>query len=162
MGGYYFFRTSIEQVLEHLSEWLFSLAALWSCYNKRQQTADGVAARQQPGSLFSTEGLSKRPHSQNSSWWILWRTFVVIFHLKKKTTAITGDGDAVMQELCLGHKFEFLFDFKCPRTATFLFFPPLSTASFGSLRARRLQRWLLFPRCSQWKHLGNTGEVVEN
>lgn len=63
---------------------LFSLAALRSCYNKRQQTADGVAARQQPGSLFSTEGLSKRPHLQNSSWWIL-DGLLWSFFIKKKT-----------------------------------------------------------------------------
>lgn len=68
------------------------------------------------------------------------------FSLKKQQLLVM-----VMQELCLS-----------THTATFLFFYPLSTASCDSLKARWLQRWLLFPRCSQWKHLANTGEVLEN
>lgn len=48
---------------------------------------------------------------------------MVIFHKKKNPKKPQQQLlEMVMQELCLGHEFEFLCDFKCPYTATFLFF----------------------------------------
>lgn len=47
---------------------------------------------------------------------------MVIFHLKKKTQKQQQLLEMMMQELCIGREFEFLCDFKCPRSATFPFF----------------------------------------
>lgn len=120
---------------------VFSLAILWSSYNKRQQTADGVAARQQPQSLFFTEGLTKLRHLQHSPWWIFDRVLLSFLDRMKKTKPVDGD----TKPLVLNFHFYATSNVHWNSgRAKFLFSPSLSTASCDSLKACWLQRCFFY------------------
>lgn len=140
---------------------LFSLAVLWSCYNKRQQTADGVAARQQPGSLFFTEGLSKCPHLQNSSWWILdgllWTFFI------KKNKQQQQLLEMVMQELCSVMNLNFYVTSNVLVRQLFSFFPSLNSFMWqpeGTLAAKMAFISSLLTMKASWKHWWSTRKLM--
>lgn len=151
---------------QRLANWtaVFSFATLWSSYNKRQPTADGVAARQQPRSLFFTENLTKLSIYNMAPWWILDRVLLSFLNriIKKKLWIV------IVKLWCWIFIFMWLYATNVRWNngrATFLFFLSFCLNSFmwqpeGSMAAKTVFISSLLTMKTSWHYEWSTQKLM--